>query len=129
MTWYPPTTPFVTDSSIPFFTAGMYSFGIAPPTILFSIVTPFPAFARLDFHYHMTVLTAAAGLLDQLPFARGVFGNRLAISDLRFARIRIDLELPQHAVPDNLQMQLAHPGDNRLPGVFVGEDPESRIFF
>ena len=68
----------------------------------------------------MAVLTATAGLLDQLAFAVRAAGDGFAISDLRLARVRVDLELAEHAVANDFQMQLAHAGDDRLAGVFVG---------
>ena len=78
----------------------MYSFGIAPPTILFSICHTLSALARFDFHHDVPVLTAAAGLLDQFPFTGGVLGNRFAIGYLRFTRVGIDLELTQASGPE-----------------------------
>ena len=47
----------------------MYSFGIVPPTTLFSIVMPLPRSAGRTLTIDVAVLTAAAGLLDQLAFA------------------------------------------------------------
>src|ERR1700722_1445523 len=88
-----------------------------------------PALARLDFHHHMSVLTAPAGLLDQFAFASGVFGDRFAIGNLWFPSVGIDLELAQHSIPDDFQVELAHPGNNRLSSVFVGEHAKGRIFF
>jgi hypothetical protein len=38
----------------------MYSFGIFPPTTLFSIVMPFAALVRLNLDNDVAVLTAAA---------------------------------------------------------------------
>ena len=83
--------------------------------------------AHVDFD--VAVLTAAAGLLDQFAFAMRAAGDRFAIRDLRFARVRVHLELAEHAVANDFQMQLAHAGDDRLAGVFVRVDAESRIFF
>src|ERR1700733_11222136 len=88
----------------------------------------FATLTRLYIHHDMPVLTTSAGLLDQLPFARGVLGDRFAIGYLRFARVGIDLELAQHAIPDDLQVKLAHPRDNRLTGVFMREDAKRWIF-
>jgi hypothetical protein len=77
----------------------------------------------------VAVLTAPARLLDQLALAVCWRGDRLAVSDLRLARVRVDLELAEHTIADDLQVELAHSGDDCLAGVFVREDFESRIFF
>ena len=64
-----------------------------------------------------------------LPSPVAGCGDRLAISDLRLAGVGVDLEFAQHAVANDFEVQLAHAGDDRLAGVFVGEDAEGRIFF
>ena len=87
------------------------------------------ALVGLNLDDDVAVLAAATGLLDQFAFAVRRRGDRLAIGDLRLARVRVDLELAQHAVANDLEVQLAHAGDDRLAGVFVGEDLEGRIFF
>ncbi len=56
---------------MPSMTAGMYSLGIAPPTILFSISTPLPFSFGSTVDQRMAVLAAAAGLADELAFAFG----------------------------------------------------------
>ncbi len=114
---------------MPFLQAGMYSFGIVPPTTLFSTVTPLPRSSGRTLTIDVAVLAAATGLLDELAFAVRRLGDRFAIGDLRLAGVRLHLELAQHAVADDFQVQLAHAGDDRLAGFFVGEDAERRIFF
>ncbi len=114
---------------MPFLQAGMYSFGMVPPTTLFSIAMPLPRSFGLDLDDDVAVLTATAGLLDELAFAVGRRGDRFAIGDLRLAGVGVHLELAQHAVADDFEVQLAHAGDDRLAGFFVGEDAEGRIFF
>ena len=54
-------------------------------------------------------------------------GDRLAVGDLRLADVGADLELAHQAVDDDLEVQLAHAGDDRLAGLLVGADPEGRI--
>ena len=83
---------------------------------------PLPRSFGLHLDDDVAVLTAAAGLLDQFAFAVGRLGDRFAIGDLRLARVGVDLEFAEHAVANDFQMQLAHAGDDRLAGVFVGED-------
>ncbi len=48
-----------------------------------------------------------------------IAGDRFAISDLRLARIRIHFELTEHPVANDFEVQLAHPGDDRLTGIFM----------
>ena len=55
--------------------------------------------------------------------------DRLLVGDLGPADVGIDAELAQHAVDDDLEVQLAHAGDNRLAGLLVVADAEGRVFF
>ncbi len=87
------------------------------------------ALVRLNLDDDVAVLTATARLLDQLAFAIGSRRDGFAISDLRLAGVGLDLELAEHAIANDLEVQLAHAGDDRLAGVLVGEDAESRILF
>ena len=77
----------------------------------------------------MAVLTAAAGLLDELAFAVRFLGDGFAIGDLRRAGVGFHLELAQHAVADDFEVQLAHARDDGLAGLLVGADHERRVFF
>ena len=86
------------------------------------------ALVGLDLDDDVAVLTASAGLLDQFSFAVGRGENGFLVGDLRFAGVRLDLELAHHAVADNFEVQLAHARDDRLAGFLVGEDAESRVF-
>ena len=56
----------------------------------------------------MTILAAAAGLLDVLPFRLRRSENRLAIRHLRLSYIGNNVELALHTVDENFQMQFAH---------------------
>ncbi len=82
----------------------------------------------LEVDDDVPVLAAAAGLADEaaLDLLRGPAG-RLAVGDLRAADVRVDRELAQQPVDDDLQVQLAHPGDERLPRLLVGAHAEGRI--
>ena len=51
----------------------------------------------------------------------------LAVRDLRAADVRVDVELALEAVDDDLEVQLAHAGDERLARLLVGRDAEGRI--
>ena len=76
----------------------------------------------------MAVLAAAAGLADELAFLLDLAADGLAVGDLRLADVGLDLELALHAVDDDLQVQLAHAGDDGLAGLLVGADAERRVF-
>ncbi len=76
----------------------------------------------------VTVLTAAAALTDELAFRRDFLGDRLFVGDLRFPDVRFNPELSLHAVDDDLEMQLAHPADDRLARFFIRRNTERRIF-
>src|SRR6185503_11475864 len=64
---------------------------------------------------HVAVLAAAAGLPDEAALDlldRATDG--LAVGDLRATDIRVHVELAHEAVDDDLEVELAHPGDDRL---------------
>ena len=75
----------------------------------------------------MAVLAAAAGLLGVLHLAVGRPRQRLLVGDLRTADARLDVELALQAVDDDLEVELAHPGDHDLAGLLIGLDPEGRV--
>ena len=50
--------------------------------------------------------------------------DRLAIRDLRFADISLDLELALQAVDDNLQVEFTHSGNNRLTALLIDGEQE-----
>src|SRR5438105_2989398 len=90
---------------------------------------PFTTLVRMRLNDYVSILPAAAGLLDQLAFAVSRTCNRFAICDLGLASVGIDFELAKHSVANDFQVQLAHPSDDCLTGVFVGENLKCRIFF
>ena len=53
--------------------------------------------------------------------------KRLAVGDLRPADVRVDRELAHQAVDDDLEVELAHAGDQGLAGLVVGADAERRV--
>src|SRR5262249_50894850 len=82
---------------------------------------------RLDAQEDVAVLATAARLAAQLVFLRDLLADRLAVGDLRLADVGVDLELAQQAVDDDLEVQLAHAGDDRLAGLLVRAHAEGRI--
>src|SRR5690349_5352166 len=83
---------------------------------------------RLDLDLDVTKLTTPTGLLLVNFFSGRRLRNRLAIRNLRLADVCFDAKLALHAVDDDLEVQLAHAGDDRLPRFLIGRDVERRIF-
>ena len=85
------------------------------------------ALAGNDADLDLAELARAARLLlvgvGQVDRLREIF----AIGDLRSADIGLDLELALHAVDQDLEVELAHPLDDRLARFMVGGDAERRI--
>src|SRR6185369_3090479 len=63
---------------------------------------------RLKFKPYMAVLTTTTGLTYKLAFNLDLLGNRLTVSNLRLADIRINLEFAHQAVDNNLKVKLSH---------------------
>ena len=76
----------------------------------------------------MAVLSATAGLLDELAFdfLAGA-PDGLAVSDLGRADVGFHAEFALHAVDDDLQVQLAHARDDGLAGFLVRAHAERRV--
>ena len=66
------------------------------------------------------LLVGVGHLVDRL-------GDGLAVGDLGLAHGGIDPELAQHPVDDDLEVQLAHAGDDGLAGVLIGADLEGGV--
>ena len=62
------------------------------------------------------------------PVAVGFLRDGLPVGDLRLADVGADVELADHAVGDDFEMQLSHAGDDGLARVLVGVDLEGRVF-
>ena len=82
---------------------------------------------RLELDDRVAVLALAAGLADEAAVALGRAADGLAIGDLRLADVRGDLELADHPVDEDVEVELAHPGDERLRRLRVGVDAEGRV--
>ncbi|SAJ32568.1 Uncharacterised protein [Enterobacter cloacae] len=76
----------------------------------------------------MTVLPFPAGLSDKFTFyILHRFTQGFTVGDLRTTNVRLNAKFTLHAVNDDLQMQLAHPGDDGLSGLFVRVQAKRRI--
>jgi hypothetical protein len=83
--------------------------------------------AREQPDLHFGELAAATGLLRIPHLAVGRTGERFLVGDLRLADARLDAELALQTVNDDLEVQLAHAGDDHLAGLLVGLDAEGRV--
>src|SRR5690606_22351810 len=83
----------------------------------------------LDAQEHVAILAAAARLPDEFAFLLHRFANRFPVGNLRLADVRLDLELPLHAVDDDVEVQLAHTGNDRLAGLLIRMHAERRVLF
>src|SRR5215211_1733343 len=76
----------------------------------------------------VAVLAPATGLPHEPALdALHALADGLPVSDLRTANIRVNPELPQEPVDDDLQVQLAHARDDGLPGLLVAAHGEGRV--
>src|SRR5688572_18718881 len=73
----------------------------------------------LEPQRNLCILVAAADLPNELTVLLDGLGDRLAIRDLGPADVRGDTELAQHAVDDDLEVQLAHAAQYRLAGLRI----------
>ena len=85
------------------------------------------AVGGFEQHPDVAVLAASAGLPDVLRLLIDALADGLAVGDLRLADVGFDAELAAHAFDEDVQVQLAHAGDDGLAGFFVGGDGERRI--
>ena len=74
----------------------------------------------LEHALDVGVLARAAGLLLVLVVEFGRLGRRLAVADLGHADCDFDLVFAADSLDVDLQVQLAHAGDDGLAGLFVG---------
>src|SRR6266568_2227213 len=75
----------------------------------------------------VAVLTLAAGLADMPALHLDRPGDGLAVSHLRLADVRLHLELAEHAVHQDLEVELAHAAHDGLARLLVGADAEGGV--
>ena len=80
-----------------------------------------------DLDLDVTVLTFTAGLTRVLGLLIDGFPDGLLVGDLRVADVCLDLEFAKQTVNDDLEVEFAHPGDDRLTRFLVGVGAEGRI--
>ena len=85
-------------------------------------------FLRLEANFTVTVLTFTAGLTHVLTFGFHTLADGFAVGYLRLTDVGFHLELTQQSVDDDFEVQLAHTGNNGLPGFLVGVSLECGVF-
>ena len=87
-------------------------------------------FVGLDLDDHVTVLAAPAALADKAALDLvDLVAHRLAVGHLRLAHVGVDVELPYQPVDDDLEVELAHARDDRLPRLLVGVHAKGGVLF
>src|SRR5690606_23793765 len=83
---------------------------------------------RLEGHLHLRELAGATRLLlvGVVVLHHGA-ADGLAVGDLRRTDVGLDLELPLHAVDQDVEVELAHATDDGLAGLVVEADGEGRV--
>ena len=86
------------------------------------------AFHGADVQHAMTVLTATAGLTDELGVVGSGLEERFTVGNFRLTGVGFDLEFTNETVKDDFQVEFTHTGDDGLPGFRVTLDREGRVF-
>src|SRR5699024_6262417 len=80
-------------------------------------------------NFTVTILTTSAGLSCILAVHGNFLGEGLLVSNLGSTYVCLYVEFAKQTVYDNLQMQLAHTGNNGLAGFAVRVNTEGGILF
>ena len=70
-----------------------------------------------------------AGLTRVLGLLVDLLGDGLLVGHLRGTHVGLHLELAEQTVHDDLQVELAHAGDDGLTGLFIGVGLEGGVLF
>ncbi len=81
----------------------------------------------LHMDLHVTILALTAGLAGILGILVRCLADGLLVGHLGRAHVGLHLELAQQTVHDDLQMQLAHTGDDGLTRLLVGVGAEGGV--
>ena len=123
----PISEPVAAVSRMPFSTDGIYSFGMLPPLTSSLKMMPEPRSPGVDRDLDAAELARAARLLLVGVVDVDLLREILAIRHLRRADVGLDLELALHAIDEDLEVELAHPLDDRLARFMIGRHAERRI--
>ncbi len=108
----------------------MYSLGIRPPTTVSSNwkMSGQSSAQALELADDVGILAGTAGLLLVLEVELGGLGGRLAVADFRRTDFDLDAILAANPLDVDIQVQLAHAGDDRLGRFLVGHHAERGVF-
>src|SRR5206468_3708788 len=70
--------------------------------------------ARLGGNTHMPILAVPTGLADIFAFGSRLLPNGFLVGHLRLSNVGAHIEFAHHAVHDDFQMKLSHPGNDCL---------------
>ena len=108
----------------------MYSLGILPPTIRSRNSYPSPGSDGSRLMTAWPYWPRPPVWRTNLPLIFSTAcADRLAVGDLWTADVGVDRELAHQAVDDDLEVELAHAGDEGLAGLLVRADAERRVLF
>src|SRR5262249_37075990 len=82
---------------------------------------------RVHTNVHLAELPAAAGLLLMPIHPLGIGLNRLAVRNLRWFGIDVELVAAMQALANDLQVQFAHAGRNQFLGLRIAVELKRRI--
>src|SRR4029077_15704062 len=83
--------------------------------------------ARPHINLRVTELAFATGLADETTHTMGRLLDGFLVGDLWLALVGVHAKFAQQAVDDGLEVQLTHTRDDRLAGLVVGVNLESRV--
>ena len=106
----------------------MYSRGIDPARDFVRELEPRAGLGGLDSDEDVAELPAPAGLPDESALLLDGPADGLPVCNLRPSDVGVDTELAPEPVDDDLEVQLAHAGDDRLARLLVARDPERGVF-
>src|ERR1700742_3865158 len=113
-------------------TDGMYSRGMRPPVTLLSNSYSAPSVVASGSSLMITLANwpdPPVCFLWMKVYLSTVLRIVSREGNCGLADVGLDLELPAHAVHQDVQVQLAHAGDDRLTGLLVLLAPERRVLF
>ena len=99
---------------------------MTPPTIL-STNSYSPSGVGAIDDVAVAELAAAARLLLVAAVGARLAADRLAVRDARRMQLDVDAEAPLRALERDLDVHLAHPGEDLLPGLLVAAETQRRI--
>ena len=85
------------------------------------------ALDRLDHDRAVAELAASAGLLLVARVRARLLADRLEIGHARLVQLDVDAEAALRALERDLDVHLAHPGEDLLPGLLVAAQAQRRI--